>query len=150
MLGTEQRQSLVDFGLPCWLPLLVLGVLVVLVHRVEHLAAAADPAVDLGAWAAELAAAAGPLPPVVVAGPGWPEVAAVAGVTADSLSLPLALPLLLVLVLWRLDVWLLWLLLWLRCQWLSWVLLLLVWLLLGSAGILSLCLTAIGFGPCSS
>jgi len=73
----------------------------------------------------------------------------VAGVVADSLSLPLALPLLLVLVLWRLDVWLLWPLLWLRHRRLSWLLLLLAWLLLHSAGVLSLCLTAIGFRPCS-
>ncbi len=138
------------FGLPCWLPLLVPGVLVVLVRLAEHLAVAVDPAADLAAWAAGLAAAAGPLPPVAVAESDCPEAAAVVGVAADLLSLLLAWPLLLLLVLRRLGVWLLWPLLWLRRQRLSWLLLLLVLLLLRSAGILSLCLTVIGFRPCSS
>jgi len=123
---------------------------VVLVHLAEHLAVAVDPAVDLAAQAAGLAAAAVLLPLVAVAGPDWPEAAAVAGVAAGWLSLLLAWPLLLVLVLRQLVVWLLWPPLWLQRQWLSWLLLLLVQLLLRSAGILSLCLTVIGFGPCSS
>jgi len=88
-------------------------------------------------------------PPAVVAGLDWPEAAAVARVAADSLSLPLACPLLLVLALQQLVIWLLWPLLWLRRLRLSWPLLLLVQLLLHSAGILSLCPTVIGFGPCS-
>ncbi len=123
----------------------------VLEHWVEHLVEVADPVADLGVWAAGPAVAAGPLLPAVATGPGWPEAAAVAGVAADLLSLPLAWLLLLVLVLWQLAVWLLWLLLWLQHQWLSWLLLLLlVRLLLHAAGILSLCLTVIGFRPCSS
>jgi len=74
---------------------------------------------------------------------------AVSGFVAGLLSLPLAWPLLLVLVLRQLVAWLLWLPLWLQCQWLSWLLLMIVWLLLHAAGVLSLCLTAIGFGPYS-
>ncbi len=71
----------------------------VLERWVEHLAEVADPVADLGVQAAEPAVAVGPLLPVVAAGPGWPEAAAVAGVAADLLSLLLAWPLLLVLVL---------------------------------------------------
>ncbi len=97
-----------------------------LVHRAEHLAEVAGPAVDLGVLAAGLAAAAGPLRPVAAAEPDWPEAAAVVGVVVDLLSLPLAWPLLLVLALLQLGVWLLWSLLWLRHQRLSWLLLLLV------------------------
>jgi len=66
------------------------------------------------------------------------------------LSLLLAWPLLPVLVPLQLAIWLLWLLLWLRHQWLSWLLLLPVQLMLCAVGNLSLCLSAIGFGPCSS
>jgi len=139
----------VDFVLPCWRLLLVLEVLAVLEHRVGHLVEVVDPVADLEVQAAGPAVAAVLLLPVVAAGPGWPEVVAVAGVAADLLSLLLAWPLLLVLVLQRLDVWLLWLLLWLQRQRLSW-LLLLVQLMLRAVGILSLCLFAIGFGPCSS
>jgi len=54
-----------------------------------------------------------------------------------------------VLVLRRRFVWLPWLLAWLLRQRLSWLLLLLVRLLLLAAGVLSLCLSAIGFGPCT-
>jgi len=115
---------------------------------VGHLAEVAGPVADLGVQAAGPAVAAGPLRLVVVAGPDWSAAVVAAGVAADSLSLPLAWLLLLVLVLLRLGVWLLWLLLWLRRQWLS-LLLLLVRLLLRSADVLSLCLIVIGFGPCS-
>jgi len=124
---------------------------VVLVRLVGHLAEVAGPVADLGARAAGPAVAAGPLLPVVAAEPDWPVAVAAAGVAADLLSQPLAWPLLLVLALWQLAALLLWLLLWLRRQWLSWLLLLLlVQLLLHSAGVLSLCLTVIRFGPCSS
>ena len=121
-----------------------------LVHLVGHLAGVADPAVVLGALAVGLAAAAaGPLHPVVAVGPGWPEVVAAAGVAAGLLSLLPAWPLLRVLALPRLVAWLLWLPLWLWRRWLSWLLLLLVRLLLLAVGVLSLCLSAIGFGPCT-
>ncbi len=109
-----------------------------------------DPAADLGVQAVGLAAVAGLLRPVAVAGPDWPVVVAAAGVAADLLSLLLAWLLLPVLVLPRLAVWLLWPLLWLWRLQLSWLLLLLVRLLLRAAGVLSLCLIVIGFGPCSS
>jgi len=55
-----------------------------------------------------------------------------------------------VLVLRQLCIWLLWPLVWLRHQRPSWLLLLLVWLLLLAADIISLGLSAIGFGPCTS
>jgi len=101
-------------------------------------------------WAAGPVVAAG-LPPLVGAvGPDWPVAAAVAGVAVDSLSPLLAWLLLLVLALQQLAVWLLWPLIWLQHQRLSWLLLLLVRLMLRAAGVLSLCLTVIGFGPCSS
>ncbi len=84
MLRTAQRQSWVDSGLPCWLTLLVLEVLVVPVHLVVHLAEVAGPAAGLGAQAVGLAAAAaGPLRLAVAAEPDWPVVAAAAGVAAD-------------------------------------------------------------------
>jgi len=54
-----------------------------------------------------------------------------------------------VLVLQQLSIWLLWLLAWLRRQWLSWLLLLLIWLMLLAVDVLSLCLSGIGFGPCT-
>jgi len=54
-----------------------------------------------------------------------------------------------VLVLRRLSIWLLWPLVWLCRQRLSWLLLLLVRLMLLAADILSLGLSAIGFGPCT-
>jgi len=55
-----------------------------------------------------------------------------------------------VLALRQLSIWLLWPLVWLRRQWLSWLLLLLVWLMLLAADVLSLGLSAIRFGPCTS
>ncbi len=81
MLGTAQKQSLVDFGLPCWLQLLA---------QVGHLAGATDPAADVGVLAAGPAAAAGLPLPVVAAGLGWPEAMVAAGVAADLLSWLLA------------------------------------------------------------
>ena len=48
-----------------------------------------------------------------------------------------------------LSVLLPWLLAWLRRQWLSWLLLLLVRPMLLAADVLSLCLSVIGFGPCT-
>ncbi len=110
------------------------------------LAEVAEPDVGWEVLVAELAA--GPLCPVVVVELDWLVVVAVAGVAADLLSLLLAWPLLLAPVLLQLVVWLLWLLLWLQCQWLS-LLLLHVQLMLHAADILSLCLIAIGSGPCS-
>jgi len=96
---------------------------------------------------AALAAVAGLLLPEVIAGPDWLVAEVAAGVAVDLLSLLLAWPPLLVLVLLQLAVWLLWLLLWLQCQWLSWLLLLLVQLMLHAAGNLSLCLIVIRYRP---
>ena len=130
-----------DFGLPCWLRLLDL---------VGHLAEVADPAADLGVPVAGPAVVAGLLLPVEAAELDWPEVVAAVGVAVDSLSWLLAWLLLLVLVLWRLSVWLLWPLLWLRRRQLSLLLLLPVQLMLLAAVVLSLSLSVIGFGPCTS
>jgi len=54
-----------------------------------------------------------------------------------------------VLALRQLSVWLFWPLAWLRHQRLSWLLLLLIWLMLLAVDVLSLCLSGIGFGPCT-
>jgi len=121
---------------------------VVLEHWVGHLAVVAGPAADLGVLAARPAVAAGLPHSTVVVGLDWPEVVAAVGVAADLLSLLLAWLPLPVLVPLQLAVWLLWPLLWLQCWQLCWLLLLLlVWLMLHAAGVLSLCLIAIRFGP---
>ncbi len=101
MLGTVQRQNSVDFGLPCWPHLPLLG------HWLEHLVEVVDPVVDLGELVVGPAVAAGLQLPVVAVGPDCCEVVVAAGVAVDLLSPLLALLLLLVLALWQQSVWLL-------------------------------------------
>ncbi len=97
MLGTTQKQSLVDSGLPCLLLFLALVALAVLVLPSVVPVGVADPAVDLEVQAAVLAAVVLLLLEEVV-GPDWIAAEVVAG-AADSLSLLLAWPPLSVLVL---------------------------------------------------